>query len=302
MNCKRILLFISSLFVFDIVFANEIISVDYYKANKCSKQNTENLMDDEMSVIYIDDCDSVELYSEMQFAYLIESSSADKKRIIRQNDLVYIIFLDKKININNTSLVKTLISKYDDKFYFPGVCVYLNINELFRKKHTFFGGNVISTVFDKNGNSYFMIEEYSKIKFYPCDGELYVRDGASYKFVNNYIDYIDFGTNKLMYYNIEKKESSFVAGLPLFENPKLYYGLKIDLPEDIKDFCLQEIDEYTCVSDDGVVFHVDAKARNPDGTRYFWNTIYLLDFTSDGTRKKGVYKIMGDRFEFYPDL
>lgn len=295
--CRKRFVFILFIFFMLETFADSLFSYKYTKDERFFV-NDEYVLNPDL--ISIDEASVLTVYSAEQIFYFVKNWTSKLEKMDEKNGDYHCYYNpDEIVQVDNMTLTRALFFRAKDNWFLPGFVIYINLDDQYRKKHTYVSSYNISTVFDQNGNAFLLEDRNEKITFYKLNN-LEMESGAVYSYRPYCINFINAKTRQVMYYKIESGETSPIQNMPSFDNPKLCYGenLKEVTAENLK---LKHIEKDMKIIPNGIVYRNERVMRGYDGTHIF-DTIYLLDFTSDGTRKKGVYKIMGDRFEFYPDL
>lgn len=296
---KRIVFIFINFFICVFLYAIENPIVNYKNESKYYMGNKSLNKAD--GFIEFSDAKTLVLYTSEQIAFFLQNWDSEIEKLDdRYGDYHCFYISNENINCNGMILTKALFFRGQDNWVLPGFCLYINLDDEYRRRHSYIDRDEISTVFDNNGNPYLLVDSDEKIYFYKLN-TLEMEQGAIYPYHPYSINYINNDTKQVMVYKILEGENKLLRNMPPLNKPKLFFGENINKPSCIEDLILFELNEVMRINPHGIAYHDNLIERGWDGT-HIYNTLYLLDYDFDGTRKKGVYKIMGDKFEFYPDL
>lgn len=281
-----------------ILNSEEIIRIKFSEENYIDTKLHQNIEENNNKIFL----NAMNIYPAEQIIHVLNNQNNDIFTMNEYGNCLCTVFTDDKITVNDMILNKALVYKYENKKVYSGLCVFINLNNDFRQTHTYINNCYITTVFDEKGNSYLLSDFLNQISLYPLEDKMMQNGGIGKDYFNPIINYLDCDTKQIKCYDIQTGNSYIMKGLPPFTKPVLYYGYAINNKKDISELNLMPLQEGNLVADKKSVFRRVLDGRDYDGNKYYLDTIYLLDYDFDGTRKKGVYKIMGDKFEFYPDL
>lgn len=304
---KIVLLISLQLLCSCLFYSEEIFHFDFHNDVNLKKTDVKNFLESSSSLnfnlITFDELEALNKYDAIQVYNIVKNKEPDITNRTWAGAIDYIYKENSQIEVNEMKLTKILIYMIDYVNVYPGFCVYVNLDDSYNLHHTFINKKVVQNIFDENGKRYFLIKDYYGFQIYPApsfdiiDGGLY-----DYYYTRLFINYIDENSKQVMFYDIYSGKSGTVLQLPPLYKPELYWGFDTKELDTLGTLGLVPVKTENKVNEKGFVYRQVIDGRDWEGHVYKRDTLYLIDYNLDGTRKKGIYKLMGDTFEFYPDL
>lgn len=304
----KIVLFISLMMLCSSLFySEEIFEFDFYNDINLKKTDVEKFLESSSSsnfnLITFDELEALNKYDAIQVYNIVKNKGLNITKRTWSGDINYIYKEDNQIEINEMKLTKILIYMETYGDIYPGFCVYVNLDNIYNLSHSFINNKSIKPIFDENGKMYFLIKDFKDFQIYPAPSFDITNGGLyDYYYTRLFINYIDEGSKQVRFYDIYSGKGGTVLQLPPLYKPELYWGYDTKELETLDHLGLVPVKTENKVNEEGFVYRQVIEGRNWEGHVYKRDTVYLVDYNFDGTRKKGIYKLMGDTFEFFPDL
>lgn len=304
----KIVIFISLMMLCSSLFySEEIFEFDFYNDVNLKKTDVEKFLESSSSsnfnLITFDELEALNKYDAIQVYNIVKNKGLKITKRTWSGDINYIYKEDNQIEVNEMKLTKILIYMETYGDIYPGFCVYVNLDNIYNLSHSFINNKSIKPIFDENGKMYFLIKDFKDFQIYPAPSFDITNGGLyDYYYTRLFINYIDEGSKQVKFYDIYSGKGGTVLQLPPLYKPELYWGYDTKELETLDHLGLVPVKTENKVNEEGFVYRQVIEGRNWEGHVYKRDTVYLVDYNFDGTRKKGIYKLMGDTFEFFPDL
>lgn len=287
--------------------SEEICGIDFseeiYLNRKEIQSYYENKRIEDFQYLSFDELESFNKYDILQVYQIINDKTCKYQRLKAEEYLNFIYKSENTIEKNGMILTKVLVYKDFHNDIYPGICVYMNFEKEYGVRHVFINNKSVRPVFDCDGNMFYMVIDSNRIRLFEVSSIDITNGGLyDYYYTRLFINYIDEGSKQVRFYDIYSGKGGTVLQLPPLYKPELYWGYDTKELETLDHLGLVPVKTENKVNEEGFVYRQVIEGRNWEGHVYKRDTVYLVDYNFDGTRKKGIYKLMGDTFEFFPDL
>lgn len=287
--------------------SEEICGIDFseeiYLNRKEIQSYYENKRIEDFQYLSFDELESFNKYDILQVYQIINDKTCKYQRLKAEEYLNFIYKSENTIEKNGMILTKVLVYKDFHNDIYPGICVYMNFEKEYGVRHVFINNKSVRPVFDCDGNMFYMVIDSNRIRLFEVPSIDITNGGLyDYYYTRLFINYIDEGSKQVRFYDIYSGKGGTVLQLPPLYKPELYWGYDTKELETLDHLGLVPVKTENKVNEEGFVYRQVIEGRNWEGHVYKRDTVYLVDYNFDGTRKKGIYKLMGDTFEFFPDL